>query len=78
MIDRNVKKPKKLKGMIEIAKILSRDFNYVRVDLYNIEDKIYFGELTFSHGSGFETFFPEKYDRIYGGKIKIKNEAKKQ
>ncbi len=68
-----IKKPLNLNKMIKIAENLSSEFNYVRVDLYNINGKIYFGELTFTHGSGFESFFPEKYDLIYGKKIKIKN-----
>ena len=38
--------------MLEIAKTLASDFGYVRVDLYNVEGKIYFGELTFSYSGG--------------------------
>ena len=40
--------PQRLPDMLDMAKKLSRDFPYVRVDLYAIEDKIFFGELTFS------------------------------
>ena len=41
-------KPENLDEMIRIAKILSKDFKFVRVDLYELERKVYFGELTFS------------------------------
>ena len=42
------KKPKNLGLMIQIAKKLSEDFVFVRVDLYNVNNKIYLGEMTFS------------------------------
>lgn len=44
--------PKNSSEMIEIARALSADFDFVRVDLYNIDGKIYFGELTCTPGSG--------------------------
>lgn len=49
----NVSKPKCLSEMIRIAKLLSADFSYVRVDLYEIGGKVYFGEMTFTPSSGF-------------------------
>ncbi len=61
-----VEKPKNWRKMIKIAKKLSEDFEYVRVDLYNINGKIYFGELTFTHSAGFSHFNPEKYNRLWG------------
>ena len=36
------------------------------VDLYNLNGKIYFGELTFTHGAGLENFYPKKMDKIWG------------
>lgn len=48
-----IKKPKNYERMLEIASILSKDFPFVRVDLYNIDGKIFFGELTFYPGSGY-------------------------
>lgn len=63
---RNIKKPKNFERMIEIAYILSEDFSHVRVDLYNLDGKIYFGELTFFHGGGFEKFTDERYNKIFG------------
>lgn len=66
-----IPKPKKLNEMIEISKCLSKEFKHVRVDLYENEGQIYFGELTFYHQSGFGKFKPEKYDSIFGDYIKL-------
>ena len=49
-----IKKPDNYDAMINIAKKLSQGFGHVRVDLYNVNGKIYFGEMTFTNGSGFE------------------------
>ncbi|MDE6019494.1 MAG: carbonic anhydrase [Ruminococcus sp.] len=54
--------PKGLDKMLSIAKILSRDFPFVRVDLYNINGRIYFGELTFYPWSGYVQFTPDSFD----------------
>ena len=59
-------KPKNYDKMIEICRILSKDFPFVRVDLYNIDGNIKFGELTFYPGAGFEPFNPKKWDKIFG------------
>ena len=61
-----VPKPKNLDKMLEIARILSKDFKFVRVDLHNVDGKIYFGEMTFTPASGYMKFNPRKYDRILG------------
>ena len=66
---RLVDKPGVYDQMIEIGHILSRDFIYVRVDLYVIGDQIFFGELTFHHGSGNEPFTPPEYDLLFGEKL---------
>lgn len=63
--------------MIRIAKKLSKDFDFIRVDLYSLGDKIYAGELTFHPGGGYSHFIPEKYDLIYGKKLKLKGFKKK-
>ena len=49
-----------------IAKQLTEGFDYVRVDLYTTKDGIYFGELTFAHGSGYEKFRPKEFDLEWG------------
>ena len=59
-------KPKNYDKMIEICRILSKDFPHVRVDLYNIDGKIYFGELTFYHDAALVSFDPKSYDLEFG------------
>ena len=75
--NKNILKPNNLKKMIRIARILSRDFDFIRVDLYSLGKKIYCGELTFHPGGGFSNFIPKKYDLIYGKKLKLKAYKKK-
>ena len=64
-----IPKPKCLDEMVEMAKKLSAPFKEVRVDLYVIEQKPYFGELTFTAGMG---SFTEKYYNYLGDKIDLK------
>ncbi|HKU18732.1 MAG TPA: ATP-grasp fold amidoligase family protein [Candidatus Saccharimonadales bacterium] len=52
------KKPDNLPEMLQIARKLSENFPFVRVDLYSIGDKVYFGELTFTPGSGWVSLQP--------------------
>ncbi|HWZ65823.1 MAG TPA: ATP-grasp fold amidoligase family protein [Patescibacteria group bacterium] len=65
------KKPKTLPTMLQIARELSADFPYVRVDLYSIGDKIYFGELTFTPGSGAVNIRPVSGDVEFGKLIDL-------
>lgn len=58
--------PTNFDKMIEIARKLSKGFAHVRVDLYNVEGEIYFGEMTFTNGSGLDRIIPEEYDRKLG------------
>jgi hypothetical protein len=64
-------KPKNLKGMIEIAERLSHPFPCVRVDLYNIEGKIYFGELTFTSYGGLQDFYTNEFQLLAGSMIDL-------
>ena len=59
--------PENLGLMLEIAHQLSADFPFVRVDLYNIEGRIYFGELTFYPWTGYVQFTPDEFDIELGG-----------
>lgn len=68
---KNVKKPKNFDKMLEIARDLSKDFPHVRVDLYNINGNIFFGELTFYDGSGYKGFEPDEFDFILGEQFKL-------
>ena len=67
----NVEKPQNFEKMCELATILCEGFRHVRVDLYNVDGKIYFGEMTFTNGSGFEGIHPRKYDYELGKLISI-------
>jgi hypothetical protein len=62
----DVGKPLNLQAMNRIARDLSKDFPHVRVDFYEVEGKLYFGELTFFHESGTGKFKPEEYDMRIG------------
>lgn len=64
-----MKKPKNFDQMVDMAKTLSADFPYVRVDFYDIDGKIYFGELTFFPESGYYDFEPDEFDFILGEKF---------
>jgi hypothetical protein len=66
---REIKKPENFERMIEVATKLCKDFPAVRVDLYNIEGKIYFGELTFFPWSGYVLFNPDSFDYVLGSKF---------
>ena len=71
MYQKDIEKPFKLNEMIEVAKKLSQNFKYVRVDLYIIRDAIYFGELTFTSGNGIYKWSPETADIEVGKLIKL-------
>ncbi|NOI37774.1 hypothetical protein F0251_04900 [Vibrio sp. 070316B] len=58
--------PSNMNELIDVAKKLAKQFKYVRVDLYNVDEKIYFGELTFCHGSGWEPFSSKDADFYLG------------
>ncbi len=66
-----VKCPASFEKMKELAVILSEGIPQLRVDFYDINGDIYFGELTFFHHSGLETFEPEEWDYKFGDWIKL-------
>lgn len=66
-----VEKPGSLDEMISIAKVLSANIPFVRIDLYLINKKIYFGEITFYPSSGFGKFKPAEWDAILGSLVKL-------
>jgi hypothetical protein len=68
---KKISKPVNFNEMVMIASKLSQNIPHVRVDLYNINGKIYFGELTFTHYSGLVPFKPEIWDEILGDKLKL-------
>ena len=66
-----IPKPKNYEKMLEIAAKLSEGIPHVRVDLYNINGKIYFGELTFFHWSGFMPYEPDEWDYKFGSYLQL-------
>lgn len=66
-----LKKPLMLKEMLAIAKILSKPFPQVRVDLYEICGKIYFGEMTFTSLGGMMNYYTPEYLLVMGDKIDV-------
>lgn len=54
--------PDNINEMIKVAEVLSADFPYSRVDLYNCQGKIFFGEITFYPWSGYVKFTPDSFD----------------
>lgn len=68
---KEIKKPAGFEEMKEIARKLSKGIPHVRVDLYDINGKIFFGELTFFHFSGNVPFEPEEWDYKIGEWLKL-------
>lgn len=69
--DFTLPKPKNIDKMFEIAEYLSQGIPFVRVDLYNSNGKIYFGELTFFPDSGFDNNLLPETDRYFGSLINL-------
>lgn len=63
--------PKNIEKMIEFSERLSKDIPFVRVDFYDINDRLYFGEMTFFPGGGMEKFDPPEWDSILGDYIQL-------
>lgn len=68
---REIMKPSGFEEMKSLARKLSNGFPHLRVDFYDVNGKIYFGELTFYHFSGFVKFEPREWDYIFGSWMKL-------
>lgn len=68
----SVECPNSLDTMIEYGEKIAKYFKFVRVDFYDVDGEMYFGEITPFHSAGFAQFFPEKYDYVYGDKLNLK------
>ncbi|MFZ2038562.1 MAG: ATP-grasp fold amidoligase family protein [Minisyncoccia bacterium] len=66
-----IKKPKNFDKMIRLSEVLSKPFPFVRVDFYEANDNVYFGEMTFYPGNGMEPFTPVEWDYKIGDLIKL-------
>ena len=65
-----------LDELIKLANILSSEFPNVRVDFYILNNRIYFGELTFSDGNGLNLFIPQSYDYKFGELLELPKEKR--
>jgi hypothetical protein len=61
--------PSQLKQMLDIAASLSQGLYYCRVDLYEVQEKVYFGEITIIPGAGLVVFSPDSYDLYWGERL---------
>jgi hypothetical protein len=66
-----ITKPKNFESMLKYAQELSKPFVFSRIDLYNIEGKIIFGEITFYHGGATQTIYPVELELTLGNLIDI-------
>ena len=69
--DEDPEKPKSLAQMIRLAEILAAPFCYVRVDWYDVDGKLFFGELTFHHDGGMQAILPKIWDERLGSELKL-------
>jgi hypothetical protein len=66
-----IEPPSSLPEMIRLAKKLSKDFPYVRIDFYDVDGKVYFGEITQHHGGGGDQIRPFEWDEKFGNMINL-------
>ncbi len=69
--ENNVNEPKNFNKMLQIASLLSQGMDFVRVDLYNVNGRIVFGELTNYPGGGKEEFDPKLWDEKFASYWKV-------
>lgn len=70
--DRDIARPKSLSKMIKVAKTLAEDFDFVRVDLYEKDGEIFFGELTFSPAGGVLPYFSDGFIKQWGDALRVR------
>lgn len=71
---KKIEKPKNFEKMLEIAENLAHDLPNARIDLYNINGKIYFGEITLFHFGGLVPFTPDEWDYKLGNLLQLPKE----
>lgn len=70
--------PSTFEEMKQVAKKLSHGLPHVRIDLYSVDEKVYFGEFTFFDSSGFEKFTPREWDNVFGNWLKLPTTSKER
>ena len=68
---KQIPKPVSFEEMKEVASKLSKGIPHVRIDLYEVKGKVYFGEFTFYHHGGCVPFHPQKWDDVFGSWIQL-------
>lgn len=71
-LDEDAPKPENLQEMLDVAAKLSEDFPFARIDLYSLQNRIYFGEITFYPWSGYMEFEPDEFDFVLGEKFVLR------
>jgi hypothetical protein len=66
-----IQPPHTLQKMIEFGSVVARLYKYVRVDFYDVDGVLYFGEITQCHGGGFDQMLPFEYDLKFGAKMNL-------
>lgn len=66
-----IEKPSSLSKMLKLSEDLAQPFSFARVDWYDVNGRLFFGEITFHPESGFGNFYPESWDKKLGNYIKI-------
>lgn len=70
--DRPIQKPYNYDKMVEFSELLSKELKFIRVDFYEVNNNLYFGELTFYPGNGLGKFVPDSADEILGSWLDLK------
>jgi hypothetical protein len=70
-METSITKPKRFDEMVEIAEKLSQNIDFIRVDLYSVNEKIIFGELTNYPCAGLNTYDPKSFDLELGQKLNL-------
>lgn len=70
-VDRPGERPRQLDEILRLSELIAKDMYHARIDWYIEGDKIYFGEITFFDGSGFESFSTPEMERMLGDMIKL-------
>ena len=71
--EKEVECPATFERMKEIGAAIAKDMPQVRVDFYDVDGKLFFGEITMCHGSGMNIFIPDEYDTYFGAKLTLPN-----
>lgn len=73
--DFNIPRPKKLDDIFEVARVLSSGLRFARIDLYTINEKVYFGEITLYSEAGFDRELLPETDTLFGNMLDLNNKG---